>query len=97
VNYSNWITVEFQPADHYVNLFPNPTAGSFQVSLQGYIDQRTSIVVTDVSGRIVSRTELLVQADYSTYTIDLQAEGSGLYFVTVASGDTSDTFRMVKY
>lgn len=97
IHYSGWIAVEFQPADHYVTVFPNPTTGTFQLSLQGYDHQWTTVQVTDIAGRTVSSSSFLVQNDYSISTLDLSAEQSGVYFVTVTSGEQSDTYRVIRY
>lgn len=97
VNYSDWIAVEFQPADHYVTVFPNPTTGAFQLSLQGYNRQWTTVQVTDITGRTVSCNSFLVQDDFTTALLDLSGENSGVYFVTVTSGGKSDTYRVIRY
>lgn len=97
VNYSSWVAVEFQPADHYVSVFPNPTTGTFQVSLQGFGHQWTTVQVTDVTGRTVSRSEFFVQEDYTITTLDLSGETSGVYFLTITSGTKTDTYRVIRY
>jgi hypothetical protein len=95
--YSQWISVNFEVADHYISVFPNPTVGNFDVSLMGYSDQLVTATITDVTGRIVSEQTLAVLSDSEKFNLDLSGESFGIYFLSLVSGVNSETIRIVRF
>ncbi|MCB2408559.1 T9SS type A sorting domain-containing protein [Hymenobacter lucidus] len=67
--------------------FPNPTAESLQLQLEGPARAGTSVVVQDALGRLVWRTE--VAAGQTTVPLSLRQQPAGIYLVQlqVAAGD----------
>lgn len=74
-----------------VSVYPNPTQGVFSVSSVSGLSGR--LIVTDVSGRVVTVTE--VTGDHTE--IDLRAFADGVYYVKVESAGGARTVKVVKH
>ncbi len=77
-------------------VYPNPTDNYVNVSFNLKQTQLVNVMVTDISGRIVTTIPA------STYTegandlvIDTQHLGNGMYFVTIAGNDFNKSTRLV--
>ncbi len=66
--------------DRTVKLYPNPTNGVVNISASGGIK---AVAVIDLQGRLLSRTDFISRD--LTQTVDLSANGSGVYFLKVES------------
>lgn len=69
-------------------LWPNPTTGI--VNLGGELPEGTAYTVSDVLGR------QLIKGNFSSAQLDLTALRPGIYWVSIVSDFTSNTFRIVK-
>jgi Secretion system C-terminal sorting domain len=70
-----------------VKLFPNPSAGNFQLSLQGQpTAQALRMSVLDAMGRVVLDRELPAFHGRANYDVDLTEAGAGFYLLTLQSG-----------
>ena len=73
--------------------YPNPTRGSFQLHLTGASARTATVVLRDVTGRVVmSQTQPLNGTDL---TIDATSLKAGLYMVQVTTPDAVQTSRVV--
>ncbi|MCC3152111.1 phospholipase D-like domain-containing protein [Hymenobacter sp. BT770] len=73
--------------------YPNPTRGSFNLHLASTTARTASIVLRDVTGRVVlERTQSYTGADL---TIDATSLKSGLYMVQVMTPESVQTSRVV--
>lgn len=66
-----------------IRIFPNPNAGSFQVSLPQVAGPGTIFRVTDLTGRLVLESKAL--AGTALQTVDARDLAAGLYFLQVVS------------
>ena len=72
------------------SLYPNPHNGTFVIEFP-YETEKT-IVITDVTGKVI-----LKQTNRDVLTpVNLDQLQSGIYFVTVKSGNDSETLKMIK-
>lgn len=79
----------------YVNVYPNPTNGNATVVATFSNLKTTTIVVTDMFGRLISSVEVGNKTSMSE-TIDLSKLADGVYFITVQHGTDKLTHRIVK-
>ena len=75
-----------------LNLFPNPATDRLTVSYEISSATTVQIVITDLTGRIVSRQESDVEAGTQTAKLQLNNMNSGIYLLQVISDDA----RMMK-
>ncbi len=76
-----------------VSAFPNPTANEFMLNLKGFqMNERVSITVTDLLGRIVLQEEGAGKMQYQIGKKLL----SGVYNVSVAQGEKRVSVKLVK-
>jgi photosystem II stability/assembly factor-like uncharacterized protein len=76
-----------------VQAYPNPTKGQFDIK----IDQpkKSSLVIMDISGRVVLTRELEEQTGIWQETFDLTREPKGVYVVQVIGQGTTATRRVI--
>ena len=78
-----------------VRIYPNPSTGKFYlqgVDLKGVV----SVIVYDVSGKVVKVINDKLQDASSRIEIDLEKQSTGLYNAVVTHGDKTYSNRMVK-
>ncbi len=99
IAYSNTVKVnENESASGLVKVYPNPFAKSFDVSIVAEQDAKASILVSDISGKLVATTTVeLVKGSNTTTVNGLDALTSGIYFVKVINGASSEVFKVIKY
>lgn len=73
---------------HNISVYPNPTSGSFSVVLGAGV--HASVVITDIAGRVVANK---TGADIVQF--DLHAEASGVYLVTINTGESTHHKKIV--
>lgn len=78
-----------------VSVFPNPTKGLFNVSLNGTTASQTQVMVYDLQGRKVNTTSLVRNGATMNAIIDLSGNGNGIYIVKVLSGSQTSTHKLV--
>ncbi|MBH8557939.1 phospholipase D-like domain-containing protein [Hymenobacter negativus] len=76
-----------------LQVYPNPTSGSFQLHLASTSARTATIVLRDVTGRVVlTQTQPLTGTDLN---IDATSLKSGLYMVQVTTPEAVQTSRVV--
>jgi hypothetical protein len=76
-----------------INIFPNPSAGLFNIANNGQTDV-FQIQVYDINGRIV-REERVTLNSGSIHPIDLSSEAAGIYTTRFIGTERSGSFRVV--
>lgn len=78
-----------------VNLYPNPSSGIFNVSIESNETHKFQINVMDSQGRSIIHKEITSK---STELIDLSDFASSMYYVTISNADKNylKTFKIVK-
>jgi hypothetical protein len=80
----------------YVNIYPNPTPGRFEVSMILGHSQLVSVVVHDVMGHEIYHNDYQ-SPEKSGIQVDLTAFPAGIYLVTVFTETGSFARKVVKY
>lgn len=93
-------TLELETADarplavRSFEVFPNPTAGAFTVSLEPKGKQAVEVLVTDLNGKQLRKQKWFGQATYQA-SFDLTGEAAGLYLITVRQGKKTLTRKLL--
>jgi hypothetical protein len=74
-----------------VSIFPNPTSGSFQISLNFY-NENTEIQIHNSTGALVMQ----MRPQHVNTSVDMNEFASGVYFVTVKNNGVIKNFKLVK-
>lgn len=77
-----------------INMYPNPSEGPVTFSINGPESTPATIKVHDVTGRLVFNSALQVNGQ-TTAAYDFSQNGSGLYIVTITSGNTIKTEKLI--
>ncbi|MBC7426761.1 MAG: S8 family peptidase [Bacteroidia bacterium] len=77
-------------------LFPNPSNNGVTVSLNGFQSGSATLIITDISGRVIfDKTILLSNAEHKEY-LDLSTIDAGLYMINVTQGNVSMASKLLK-
>jgi hypothetical protein len=73
----------------YINIYPNPTKNTWNIEIPSHISGVYSVIVKDVNGRTVYVRE-------NVHTVDASNFDSGIYYITVVSGNRQYLGSVVK-
>lgn len=78
-------------------VFPNPAADNFSVRYTMGVASKVTINVTDISGKVIAEFSEGTQTE-GTHQLDVNASSfaQGVYYVTIASGNSILTKKVVK-
>jgi PKD repeat protein len=74
---------------------PNPSSGEFVIEWELNQMAKTSITVTDITGRQIREFEIMGETGVNRYPLDLTGEQPGLYFLTIRYLKTFKTYRLM--
>lgn len=77
-----------------VNIFPNPSNGTFMLDLALVDKQDIQVEIYNLTGQKVF-SQTLTQIDYTTKTIDLSGESNGIYIVNVITKEDVISRKLV--
>jgi hypothetical protein len=84
--------------EHKIILAPNPTQGSSTVIISGEMNADATVMVTDITGKLVYKTEQKLNSQYTTIEIPSSAVSvKGMYMVQVVTNNQSLTEKLVVY
>ncbi|GAA4233512.1 hypothetical protein GCM10022291_10720 [Postechiella marina] len=84
------LSVEDEELNNSVSMYPNPTIGQFFIKNDSFLTLEKAVIY-DVSGRLISNTDLL-----KTKVISLQGVSKGMYFVNIHSSNGMITKKILK-
>jgi hypothetical protein len=78
-------------------LFPNPAAGSVSLKLNTNTSSELSVIITDVTGKVISKPVMNqnFSAGENTILINTSDLNNGLYFVTVSSKSGKESMKLI--
>ncbi len=76
-----------------LQVYPNPTSGRFEVAINN--PGKSSLVIMDATGRIVTREEISAAAGQVRRSFDLSGESRGVYFIRTLSEGNARVQRIV--
>lgn len=80
-----------------VNLFPNPTSGSFQLYCGATQNNNLQVTITDIMGKTIQQHHWTASAANNALTIDLGNENKGVYFVSIGNGFNTEVRKVLVY
>jgi hypothetical protein len=95
--YSNIVsaTLTGDPGFTLESLVPNPASNQVAVGVISNINTTTTITMTDMLGREVLSEQWTMSVGYNTQKFDLSKMAEGAYLVTIHSGNTTTSKRLV--
>ncbi|MEM5563699.1 T9SS type A sorting domain-containing protein [Psychroserpens sp. AS72] len=85
------LSAETIDLDNSISIFPNPSKGIFTIKNNG--TSLETVQISDINGRTISKIDMKgITTDKS---IDLTSALSGVYFVTITSGNESVTKKLI--
>ncbi len=92
------VTADNEPVvkreSNFFRIYPNPTTGTFTLTLNGYVpSEKINVEVFNMKGEVISSTEMV---DEFKHEFSLAGKPAGLYLVKVISGGQTGSSRIVK-
>ncbi|MCK5137194.1 MAG: T9SS type A sorting domain-containing protein [Bacteroidales bacterium] len=80
-----------------LKVFPNPSDGRFQLKLKYDGQEKVSAKVFDITGKLVKdiTADLVIGKETVTSEVDLQAPGTGIYFLRIDIGKGTVTKKIL--
>lgn len=78
----------FEHENKKMSVYPNPNDGTFNIRFESNESAKTTVTVTDANGKKVFEEKLGKFSGSYEKEVDLKKFGSGMYTVTIQSGDT---------
>jgi hypothetical protein len=87
-------TINPDVVDKYgINLFPNPTTGSFNVSISNLEEgSKARLILSDVQGKTIMDKEQIVKVS----SLDLTNYDAGIYYLKVFINDEKAFYKILK-
>ena len=85
-----------QQAGQKVTVYPNPTFGLTNIIFTVSKETKYALVLTDMSGRMLQRKELVASAGQNKVTLDLSKYANGMYLVNLMSDAGTESIKVVK-
>lgn len=97
INISGVVGVEELGNTIGLSIFPNPTNASSTIEFTSPVDSRVSILVNDVTGRLVEQNEFNAAGGHlTTYAVNQSGKlQSGVYFVTLSLDGQKVTKKLI--
>ncbi|MFT7050539.1 MAG: beta-glucanase (GH16 family) [Psychroserpens sp.] len=82
--------------DNKVSFYPNPVQDNVHIQTSQFTNTKTNLQVADISGRIIFKTQYLIDNENLIY--DASSLNTGVYFITLSFGNgISQTFKFIKH
>jgi hypothetical protein len=82
ITYQPFITTIDEKQDPQPNLYPNPAYSQININIEGWLNQKIAVEVSDIRGKIIYRTQERATAS-SDISIDVQHLDPGIYFYAI--------------
>ncbi len=87
-------SIEVQAMDE-VSLFPNPSNGSFTVSVLSDNEADVNIAVYDITSKAIFNEKFNSTKGENSFNLDLQGRAKGIYFVEVKHGESKTIKKLI--
>ena len=77
-----------------LRIFPNPSDGIFTIEINKTENNKVSVEILDITGKLVYRNDFPVMGTLKE-TIDLQNLNKGMYFLRVKEGEKISTVKVI--
>ncbi|MGB0403231.1 MAG: T9SS type A sorting domain-containing protein [Salibacteraceae bacterium] len=78
-----------------ISAYPNPVSGTLKISTKGIDKGALNIRFTDLSGKLVFQDSITDQESINSTQIDVSELKSGVYLLTLSSGENYSTYRII--
>ncbi len=79
-----------------ISIYPNPTNGIVNINYNLEDSSNVVLRLTNIQGQIISETKTDKSNGLQSDSIDLSNQSTGMYFLTITSGNNSHTSKIIK-
>ena len=85
-----------KPGNDFATIFPNPFSDQLNLTIQASGNEAATISLYDVTGKLLMKRQLQINAGTANITIDAAHLSSGLHFLKLQSASKAQTVKLVK-
>ncbi|MCC7297619.1 MAG: T9SS type A sorting domain-containing protein, partial [Bacteroidia bacterium] len=85
----------YHPTIGTLNVFPNPATNQIWISLENSLVKNAQIRLSNIAGSTVQEMEVQNSSDFSAYSMPINNLKSGIYYLTVTSGNQKTSQKIV--
>ena len=85
----------YHPTIGTLNVFPNPATNQIWISLENSLVKNAQIRLSNIAGSTVQEMEVQNSSDFSAYSMPINNLKSGIYYLTVTSGNQKTGQKIV--
>jgi len=94
--YSAVLKFNYNKGAGSLSVFPNPSSASATVIYHSAIAKNAVLMVTDMAGKLISKTAVNVNAGSNRFRIAAERLSSGMYVIQLVSNSQADKVIFVK-
>ena len=79
-------------ANQEISIFPNPSNGNFTLKLDSNLSGDANLVITDLNGKVCLNRNIILNPEIK---VEAETLSSGLYLLSLRSGESSNTGKIV--
>jgi hypothetical protein len=87
ISVAPFVGVEEFDANKYMSIYPNPSNSNFNLEVND--ESPIEVSCYDASGKLIYSKQFISSGQQNTYSISLNAQASGIYYLRVHLGDTT--------
>ena len=87
---------DMQIDDSFVNIYPNPSKGLFNLNIETYLGSELNLEIFDAQGKLVHSFEMPAGPDNLNHLIDLSGHQDGIYFLKLMVDQRQIIKKLIK-
>lgn len=81
----------------FISVYPNPAYDFVALQFQNYSTYNCLLKVTDISGKIIHEEKINAGTGVIKHYVNTSTFEKGIYFITINSGNYTETVKFIKY
>jgi Secretion system C-terminal sorting domain len=87
--------VSIKNKTNFFSIVPNPAYGITYINFMAEEDNKITLVLTDITGKIISTTQKSIQIGFNQWEMNLTNQAAGLYFIKIIDKKTIQIQRLI--
>jgi GEVED domain/Secretion system C-terminal sorting domain/Pregnancy-associated plasma protein-A len=88
-------SVSIKNKTNLFSIVPNPAYGITYINFTAEEDNKITLVLTDITGKIISTTQKSIQTGFNQWEMNLTNQAAGLYFIKIIDKKTIQIQRLI--
>lgn len=77
-----------------VDIYPNPTSGVFDLTINSFVNDVYNVTITDITGKLIYQQEIECKSGENNLSLNLTGQQNGIYLVNIRKHDKTVTKKL---